>query len=711
MFQSKWGYVNLKKIFKPVIHLMNQLNFFTKFSLIFIILLVPLVASLGILISKINQTIEVKEKQSKGIEYNIAVRSLIQHTQERRGLSSTYLNGGADAKDKILLKEKDIHKDINLIEKLNKKYGTVLKVTDKWIKIKNDYVALEGNLNKLTTQESFGQHTELISNMLNFTENVADNSDLVLQDRIDKYYLVDTVMNKMPRIAENMGQSRAIGSGIATKKMISKEQRDNLQELVQLISSLQSDTDRGMEIVLDNNKENNNLVTSYEKAVTSTNSLIALINEKLIHSDKITIDSNEYFKDASISIDNVYKMLNEASKTLSKSAEDDVDTNILTKNLLIAVTVLICLAIIYLFTGFYFAILGTIKSINLTASQISSGDLSKRVDLNVKDETSILISSLNEIAEAFSLMVMKSKGLAADVNDATINLSVITKETTEANNKITDAISMVSDRSKEQRGSTLEISIAMSQVSEGVLSIAGGATEVSYSAKDMEKSVNEGNASLQDLVIKMTSIQNYIEESGVIINALGNRSKDIGQIIDTIEAISSQTNLLALNAAIEAARAGEFGKGFAVVANEVRKLAEQSKESTSKISELVKNMQNDTSQSVERMNQIKDYVEESVDKAGATEIIFQKINKAAIHVSDQILDVSAATQEISASTEEVSTSMSQISSIASKNTDTLTNVAISSKELLFSMEEINGSVESLSVKANELDEMISKYKL
>ena len=111
----------------------------------------------------------------------------------------------------------------------------------------------------------------------------------------------------------------------------------------------------------------------------------------------------------------------------------------------------------------------------------------------------------------------------------------------------------------------------------------------------------EGGKLVQATVEQMHSIADTVEHSSAVIEKLGERSKEIGAIIDTISGIAEQTNLLALNAAIEAARAGEHGRGFSVVAEEVRKLAEESQEAATKISDLIAAIQKETGAAVSAM--------------------------------------------------------------------------------------------------------------
>jgi len=113
---------------------------------------------------------------------------------------------------------------------------------------------------------------------------------------------------------------------------------------------------------------------------------------------------------------------------------------------------------------------------------------------------------------------------------------------------------------------------------------------------------NDGGQTIELAIAQMGKIETTVNSSAQVVSKLGERSKEIGQIVATISGIAGQTNLLALNAAIEAARAGEQARGFTVVAEEVRKLAEQSQEATKKIAVLIGEIQGDTDNAVVAMN-------------------------------------------------------------------------------------------------------------
>jgi methyl-accepting chemotaxis protein len=155
-----------------------------------------------------------------------------------------------------------------------------------------------------------------------------------------------------------------------------------------------------------------------------------------------------------------------------------------------------------------------------------------------------------------------------------------------------------------------------------------------------------------------------VGESAVFVKSLGDRSKQISEIITVINEIADQTNLLALNAAIEAARAGEQGRGFAVVADEVRKLAERTAHATAEISEMIKSIQAEVTKAVSAMENATKKVESGVEFSGQAGGALQSI---VAHVDDlhaMVQQIASATNEMTATSEQISRDIESIATIS-----------------------------------------------
>jgi len=352
-----------------------------------------------------------------------------------------------------------------------------------------------------------------------------------------------------------------------------------------------------------------------------------------------------------------------------------------------------------------------LKEMQDLMTKAGAGDLTVKGTYRSKDEIGLLTLGFNRMIEELREVIEKVSASAINLSGRAVTLANSTEQTVEVANQIAASIHEVADGAETQAISAADSVKAMGEMAIGIQRIAESSSTVSESSVEAAQEAERGNETIQRVVVQMDSIRQSVSGSSQAVKELGARSQEIGQIVGVISEIAAQTNLLALNAAIEAARAGEHGRGFAVVADEVRKLAEQSKESADQITNLIQEIQSDTHRvvvSIEKGNKDVDSGIVVVREAGEA---FRRILLSVRHVADQIQEVSAAAEQMSASTEEVTASVEEMARIARDSSQHSRGVVTSSEEQLGFIHEISTSVNSLSEMAQELQEMVQKFKL
>lgn len=410
------------------------------------------------------------------------------------------------------------------------------------------------------------------------------------------------------------------------------------------------------------------------------------------------------------------KLANEIADGQQKLVDEDVKENELMVDS-VRTTVLIISIIIFLTAltiGYFISrlISKPIVHISYAVKRIASGDLTlEKMDVKSRDEIGELAGSFNQMVQNIRSLILQVGMSAKYVATSSEELTASSKGTNRVTQQISSTILEVASGADNQVKSVNESVQAVNEISEGTQQIAINAQSVSYSASQAADNSLEGNQAIQQVVDQMNFIHQTFEEISGVINRLGESSQDIGEITESITNIASQTNLLALNASIEAARAGEQGRGFAIVASEIRKLAEQSTQSSQQIAKLIANIQQETTAAAQSMEVGTKEVNKGIHVVSKAGISFEHIQQSVHKVVTQIQEVAAASQEMSASTEQIGSSMKYISRIVEESALGMQQVSSFTEEQIASSEEVFTSASSLSKMADQLRDQIGKFKV
>lgn len=333
------------------------------------------------------------------------------------------------------------------------------------------------------------------------------------------------------------------------------------------------------------------------------------------------------------------------------------------------------------------------------------------IKIKNKDELGLLATNVNQMAENLRTIIQQVSRTSGQVAASAEELTASTEQTNSAASQVTTSIEEVAKHAEILTANADETANTVNEMSIGVQRVADTTSTVAESAFETTRQANIGNEHILEVIDQMKSIHSSSNKTNEVIKELSNRSNQIGQIIEVITGIAEQTNLLALNAAIESARAGEHGRGFTVVAEEVKKLAEQSRESANQIAELIQATQTDTDQVVEMMNNGIIEVTEGMRLVQETGESFNSILKSIESVSSEIEGVSAISEEMSAGVEQVNASVAEVSHIIKTAAESTAKIALGSEEQLASMNEISTASAALAKMSEDLSDIVKQFKI
>lgn len=376
--------------------------------------------------------------------------------------------------------------------------------------------------------------------------------------------------------------------------------------------------------------------------------------------------------------------------------------------ILIGLAIVVTGTVLFLYSRY---IVNSIKTVNQFATAIVEGDLSQNIVVKSNDEFGQMTENLNTMIHNFKGIiggiVNSSQQLAASSEELTASAD----EGSRTTEQIVCSIQEVSDGVKQKLIGVEATVYSAQQVSEHMQLITQDIQKVTEGSLKTSEIALTGNGVVRKAVDEMHSIESKVTEAADVVNCLGEKSGEIGQIVALITNIAEQTNLLALNAAIEAARAGEQGRGFAVVAEEVRKLAEQSSDAAGKISGLIGEIQKETTKAVMTMKDGTAAVHEGITMVNSAGDAFQNILQGVNDFSKQAQAVADVVEKVGTNTETIVSSILDVANIPKEIAGSLENVVAGTEEQSASMEEIRRSAASLAQMATDFQGSITIFKL
>lgn len=299
--------------------------------------------------------------------------------------------------------------------------------------------------------------------------------------------------------------------------------------------------------------------------------------------------------------------------------------------------------------------------------KLAAGDLAADTGQDRSDE-------FGKEKAALRLMAKRWADVISGVKEAADTVAL-------AGDELSASAEQMSRSSEGQAERAALVATSSEEMSQTVMEVARSANGISQSATQTAKTARDGEAIVGRAVTEVREIAATVNGSAELVQSLGERSQQIGEIVGVINEIADQTNLLALNAAIEAARAGEQGRGFAVVADEVRKLAERTAHATAEISTMIKAIQDEVAKAVGAMNDATDKVDSGVRLSAEAGSALHNIVKSVDDLQLMVQQIASAADEMSATSDQISKDIESIAQLSKESSANSDNTASASREM------------------------------
>ncbi|GBG03166.1 hypothetical protein AZSI13_24930 [Azospira sp. I13] len=644
----------MKQLFAPAAWLVGRLSYRQKLLATAALFALPLLLLGSLLLTDRQAALAELQQERAGLALQLPALDLLLALHAHHGAFQGAAAEVPELQQALPQRRAAVSQALARVEELRRRHAEALGPQPAWDSLNARWQALAALAPEQEADGGLDAHLELSQLARAWIGQFSDDSRLRRDSDAAAAALVDNLSAKLPLLVESLGLARDAGLGAVARQRLKSGLRNRLTvvrgSLEPLIGWSLENTYKAVERRPD-------LKTALEGPSGALSSaslgLQEVLTTKVIDTTDFDISPAEYAArgDAAMAaVADLGRALVPAIDGILAERQRQLET---VRNVVFGALALLLLAIIYGFVGAYISIMRGVHGLQQAAAVMAGGDLRARVAIVSRDEVAEAASSFNRMAENFAGLIRGNGSAARAVVGASDNLASASRQ-----------VEVASGRQSEAAART---AAAVQELTVSIAEVAEHARETARMAEEADAAASRGEAQAQAASHDMGQVVEGVRSTVTLIQNLESRSREIDQVVRTIQEIADQTNLLALNAAIEAARAGEHGRGFSVVADEVRKLADRTGISTREIGATIGAIQQEIGQAVAGMDQNSDQVDGSTRRvaelAASLAEIRGVVGRSALHVRD-IVDATAGQSDASA---DIARNVQEIADMAEEN--------------------------------------------
>ncbi len=664
----------MRSLFSPAINLLNRLRYRTKFTLLgSVVAVVMLVMALSIYTS-LSKEISTARHEMAGLQILHPFNRALQLVQQHRDLAVGAGMAGSAATSKSVEEAAD-----KAFAETAAQLPATLREKNEWKAIEAAWKDIREKSGTWDASQNFAHHSALIDKAQEFMIEVADETELTLDPVMDTYYLMDSVVTKMPALLEALGQARSHGTVALASQELTLQMRREIVAMTTTLDKTLHAQGKNIDKVTQYSPELGGSLQAPSREFNERALKVRSFLQDEILSNSLSASPESYSALVAQAIDQGYKLVFDVLITQFegqiRAREQAASRELLA---VFSLALLAMATSLYLWAGFYYSVMDSVDNFSDSAHKMAGGDLGVSFVNHGVDELHQAGGDFDHMAKTFRELLGTLKDDVEDLQSAAQQLA--------------SSSSHIATSSATQSDAAASMAASVQQMTVGVDNISHNAQEAHKYSGRSESIAEEGAALVESVVREIGSIAETVNQSSATVEELGRHSNNISVIVGTIKEIADQTNLLALNAAIEAARAGETGRGFAVVADEVRKLAERTGQATQEIAGMIQVVQSGTNEAVVSMKRGVERVAQGVSAAQRAGETINQVKAHTRQVLEAISEITEALREQASASTDIAKNVERIARMADENHAEVRDSAATASHLRELATALNGAV-------------------